>query len=860
MSKKSKPRMIDNTREDRDCAALGSFCDNPRGTREELEACLRFETLIADLSLKFINLPAGEIDSEIEDAQRRVCLCHGLDMSSLWQWSTESPGFLALTHLYRSLKGPPTPEPMDAQEWFPWCLEQLLAGKVVAVSSIEDLPAAAARDKEAWRHFGLKTTLTLPLSAGGGPLIGALSFNDMKKEKRLWTEGLVNQLRMAAQIFANAITRKRSDRVLHESEERLRLATAASGSGVWVWDVSRNEVWATENWRRMFGFSPDAPIRYETVIGRIHPQDRETVELAVRRAIEDQVDYVGEYRVVLPDGTERWIAARGRACPGAGVAGVKMLGESVDITDRKRTEQALDERLQFEQLLADLSTAFINQPPDQIDGIIDDSLKRLLKTLGHDRSSLAQFSEDRGHALVTHSCAVPGVEPSPVGVLADDHVPWIVGQVRNGKTVFLKCLPDDLPPEAKKERQLSIATGIKSTVAIPLEAGGSVLGLLAFSFLRQHREWPPEVVSRLQMIGEIFANALVRKRSDEAIRTALAENQQLRERLEQENVYLREQIALKHRHGQIVGKSRALKKVLSEAERVAGTDTPVLLLGETGTGKELLAQAIHELSARRDRPMVIVNCASLPATLIESELFGREAGAYTGAASAQVGRFTIADGSTLFLDEIGEFPLDLQPKLLRVLQDGRFERLGSPESVTVDVRIIAATNRDLEQAMREGKFRADLYHRLHVFPIRVPPLRERREDIPMLVWAFVEVFSRRMGKTINSIPRRTMEQLQQYSWPGNIRELSNVIERAMILTTGDSLLVEMPILGAGSLRARMTLNEGMREQILHVLQDTGWRIRGSGGAAEILGLKPTTLESRMARLGITRPKGTSEMS
>ena len=561
-----------------------------------------------------------------------------------------------------------------------------------------------------------------------------------------------------------------------------------------------------------------------------------------------------------PDGTQRWIAARGRVRSGTGVAQAKMLGVSVDITDRKRAEQALEERLRFEQLLADLSAKFINQPPDQIDGVIDDSLKRLLETLGHDRSSLAQFSEDKGHALVTHSCAVPGVEPSPVGVLADDHVPWIVGQVRNGKTVFLKCLPDDLPPEAKKERQLSIATGIKSTVAIPLKAGGSVLGLLAFSFLRQHREWPPEVVSRLQMIAEIFANALVRKRSDEAIRAALAENQQLRERLERENVYLREQITLQHHHGRIIGKSRALKKVLSEAERVAGADTPVLLLGETGTGKELLAQTIHELSARRDRPMVIVNCASLPATLIESELFGREAGAYTGAASAQVGRFTIADGSTLFLDEIGEFPIELQAKLLRVLQDGRFERLGSPESVTVNVRIIAATNRDLEQAMRNGKFRPDLYHRLNVFPIHVPPLRERREDIPLLVWAFVEIFSRRMGKKIDSIPRRTMEQLQQYSWPGNVRELSNVIERAMILTTGDSLRVEMPVLGSGSVRTRMTLNEGMREQILRVLQDTGWRIRGAGGAAEILAINPTTLESRMAKLGITRRRGNSDIS
>ncbi len=203
-------------------------------------------------------------------------------------------------------------------------------------------------------------------------------------------------------------------------------------------------------------------------------------------------------------------------------------------------------------------------------------------------------------------------------------------------------------------------------------------------------------------------------------------------RLEQENLYLREQVVLKHHHGRIIGQSDALKRVLSEAERVAVTDTPVLLLGETGTGKELLAQTIHELSARKDRPMVIVNCASLPATLIESELFGREAGAYTGAASAQVGRFVVADGSTLFLDEIGEFPVELQAKLLRVLQDGRFERLGSPETVTVNVRIIAATNRDLEQAVRDGKFRADLYHRLNVFPIHVPPLRERRDDIPLL--------------------------------------------------------------------------------------------------------------------------------
>jgi formate hydrogenlyase transcriptional activator len=316
-------------------------------------------------------------------------------VSALWQWSGESPGFLELTHLYRSVDGPPTPEPMDAREYFPWCLEQLLDGQTIAVPSMEALPPEAARDRETWMHFGIKTTLTIPLSAGGGPLIGALSFNDMKEE-RVWPESLVERLQLVAQVFANAIVRKRTEQVLRESEERLSLATAAAGVGVWMWDVSRDEVWATEQWRRMFGFPPDAAIRYEDVIARIHPQDRERVEHAVRRAIEDQVDYVGEYRVVLPGGGERWIAARGRLGPGADVARPRLLGASVDITERKRAEQALEERLRFERLLTELSATFINQPPDQIDSVIDEGLTRLLAALGNDRSSLAEFRPRHG--------------------------------------------------------------------------------------------------------------------------------------------------------------------------------------------------------------------------------------------------------------------------------------------------------------------------------------------------------------------------------------------------------------------------------------------------------------------------------
>jgi len=851
-------RATTNDASDRDIIEFGQDWQEPPGMHGQLAAPLRFETFIADLSLKFINLPANQIDAEIEDSLRRVCQCLGLDLAALWQWSAECPGSLALTHCFRSLEGPPTPEAMDAREAYPWCLQQLLAGKVVVVPSLEELPPEAARDREVCRHFGIKSNVTIPLSAGGGPLIGALGFNDLNEE-RGWSEALVKQMQLVAQVFANAITRKRSDQVLHESEERLSLATAAAGLGVWMWDVSRDEVWATENWRRMFGFSPDAAIRYETVIERIHPQDREAVVLAVRRAIEDQADYVAEYRVLLSDGTERWIAGRGRVHSGAGVTKARLMGVSVDVSDRKRMESELAERLQFEKLLADLSATFVNLPPNQINEKIGDSMKMLVEVLGHDRSTFAEFGTDKNFAAVIHSFTVPDFEPFAVESVPYDLLPWYFRQLRGGSTILFDCL-EDLPPEAEKERQFCIAQGIKSHVAIPLKAGGAVLGTMNFSSFRQVGYWDQSVVSRVQMIGEMFANALLHKRNQETIHAALAESERLRSQLEQENVYLREQITLKHYHGRIIGKSRALKKVLSEAERVAGTDTPVLLLGETGTGKELLAQSIHELSARRDRPMVIVNCASLPATLIESELFGREAGAYTGAVSAQIGRFAIADGSTLFLDEIGEFPIELQAKLLRVLQDGRFERLGSPESVAVDVRIIAATNRDLERAMREGKFRADLYHRLHVFPIHVPPLRERREDIPLLVWAFVEVFGRRMGKTINSIPCRTMELLQQYCWPGNVRELSNVIERAMILTTSDSLLVEPPSLGSGSRQPRMTLNEGMRDQILRVLQETGWRIRGAGGAAEVLAIKPTTLEARMAKLGIKREKRISKIS
>jgi PAS domain S-box-containing protein len=335
----------------------------------------------------------------------------------------------------------------------------------------------------------------------------------------------------------------------------------------------------------------------------------------------------------------------------------------------------------------------------------------------------------------------------------------------------------------------------------------------------------------------------------------LAANEQIRrmkEDLEREQVSLKHEIKVESNHDEIVGQSQAILRVLMNAEQVAPTDSAVLLLGETGSGKELVARAIHKSSKRGARPMVNVNCAALPASLVENELFGRERGAYTGALTREIGRFELANHSTIFLDEVGELPLELQAKLLRVLQEGEFERLGSSKTIHVDVRLIAATSRDLEAAVREGKFREDLFYRLNVFPIRVPPLRERREDIPMLTWHFLQMLGARMGRDVSTVRASTMKAFQTYAWPGNVRELRNVIERSLIIHQGTVFEADLPE-GAGvSSVVGTKIEEVDRDHIFRMLERTGWRVRGPGGAAEALGLKPTTLEARMKKLGIVR--------
>jgi PAS domain S-box-containing protein len=528
-----------------------------------------------------------------------------------------------------------------------------------------------------------------------------------------------------------------------------------------------------------------------------------------------------------------------------------VLASIVDVTERRRAERAdavsLEEQLEFERSIAELSGKFINVPVDQIGSTIREGLGRIGAQLRIDRSAFYKFTTD-GTLAEMIAWSAPGVPALDDGTPVTRQFPWGFSRIAAGEVIHYSSL-DEIPADADRESFRSLG---ETAVILPLSVGGQVKGAVCFASLVE-RTWVAAALHRLTVVATVFAQVVARQEREEAARAAAAEAQRLKDQLQVENVYLRQEARERLGLTRIVGQSAAVRRVLDQIQQVAATDSTVLLLGETGTGKELFATQIHELGPRRHRSMVRVNCAAIPPTLIESELFGREKGAFTGALARQIGRFEMADHSTIFLDEIGDLPLDVQVKLLRVLEERTIERLGSPQPIRVDVRIIAATHRDLERRVAEGAFREDLYYRLNVFPIPVPPLRERTEDIPLLVWRFVEEFSQAFGRRIDSIDKQTFTALAQYSWPGNIRELRNVVERAMIVATSHKLSITPPHSSPAASRRSPKLVDVEKEHIRAVLEATAWRIRGTGGAADRLGLKPTTLETRMAKLGLKRP-------
>lgn len=521
-----------------------------------------------------------------------------------------------------------------------------------------------------------------------------------------------------------------------------------------------------------------------------------------------------------------------------------------------RSGPSLEYRLDFEMLVAELSAEFVNVDPVEVDRELDAALDRLGHFFELDRSQLNEFDES-GQMRVTHTWSAPEVEPIPLGTVWSAAIPEVEEVVRRGN-IFSFSRFEEIPDGFDVSRATYREVGVKSHLVIPIEMGGSVIGALIFGVLRRSREWPDSFVKRLRLVTQVFANALDRREKQRRLESALAEIEGLKNRLVAESQYLREQVSTEGGYNKIIGESHAIQSVIHQIKQVAATDSTVLVLGETGTGKDLAARMVHRTGRRGDRPLIKVNCAALPSSLIESELFGHERGAFTGAVKQKIGRFELADNGTIFLDEVGDLPLDLQPELLRVLEDGEFERVGSTQTQRVDVRIITASNRDLLTAVDEGSFRADLYYRLRVVPIEMPPLRHRKEDIELLAWHFVNQLQVGLGKQIRRIPRRLLTALIEYDWPGNVRELANVIERAVILTRGDTLVIDETFTRTRhgqdeSGRAAEDLQAVERAHILEILRAADWKVKGNGNAAERLGLHPSTLRKRMKRLGIERP-------
>ncbi len=631
-----------------------------------------------------------------------------------------------------------------------------------------------------------------------------------------------------------------------DTAEILRLAIEASPGAILVADQAGTIFLVNRELERQFGYGRDELVGQAVEV--LLPNYGESLAQAPQpRLIGADLDLSGRRK----DGSQLPIEVRLKPIPTTD--GLFVLASVIDITERRRTQDAqraaIEQQLEFERLVGELSFQFINLPGDQVIDAILDGLRRISEPFHLDQCWFFRIDPE-GVLFDPVIWTSPGIPPVEASVSARKLSPWAIDRLLAGETVSFSTLAE-IPSEI--DRDAYRALGTKAAVFVPLSVDGRVAGAVGFSAMQAERTWPSDVVQRLEVVGSVFEQVLARKHRDEAMRAASMEVQRLKDQLQAENVYLRQEERERLGLSEIVGQSRAVRRVLEQIEQVAATDSTVLLLGETGTGKELFASRIHELGSRHGRAMVRVNCTAIPATLIESELFGREKGAFTGALARQVGRFELADHSTIFLDEIGDLPPDVQVKLLRVLEERQIERLGNPRPISIDTRIIAATHRNLEQRIAEGSFREDLYYRLNVFPIHVPPLRERVEDIPLLIWRFVEEFSKAFGKRIESIDRQNLVALQNYSWPGNIRELRNVVERALITSSTRRLTIALPRSATTSVSQGPRLLDVEKEHIRAVLEGTGWRIRGTGGAADKLGLKPTTLETRMAKLGLKRP-------
>jgi PAS domain S-box-containing protein len=690
-------------------------------------------------------------------------------------------------------------------------------------------------------------------AATGKPVYGravTLGFEDgIERETVVNAVPLLNEEGKTRGVVGSSVDvteLKQAEKALRESELLFRTVYERSPVGICLVDSRSGQiVQVNPKCCEIVGRSEEEMLGIDAR-SITHPDDvGHTSEYLQQLAEEKVASYETEKRYVRPDGSVRW--ARILAVPmwGKGETRRWHMGLVEDITEQKRAEEAITTLV---QVRADSSENFFHSMAGQ-----------LAKCLEADYTLIGELIEGE-------ECKVRSIGVCDHGVIAENftydlaHTPS-EAVMRQGACSYAAGVAEIFPKDLWLKQM-----NIEGYAGTPLrDSQGRVIGMMAALYTR-----PLANAKFAEMILQLFstrtAAEIERKRTEEALRQSVTElreaSEALREakkKLTEEKLYLEQEIDTELGFGDIIGHSKALETVMENVGKVAASNATVLLLGETGTGKELVARAIHWLSQRSGNSFIKLNCAAIPTGLLESELFGNEKGAFTGAVSKKIGRLELADKGTLFLDEIGEIALTLQPKLLRVLQDQEFERLGGTQTLKVDFRLIAATNRDLADAVRRNEFRSDLYYRLNVFPVRVPPLRERREDIPLLVEHFVQKFARRMKKSITSIPKRTMDALMGWEWPGNVRELENFIERSVILTQGSVLvapLSEMVLIGTTEEKsADETLEAAEREHILRALRESHGQIGGPKGAAMRLGLKRTTLQSKLKRLGINPRPG-----
>jgi formate hydrogenlyase transcriptional activator len=606
-------------------------------------------------------------------------------------------------------------------------------------------------------------------------------------------------------VSVDITDRKHAEEDLWKRTEELKEAQRIATVGSWEWEpVTDTVIWSEELFR-IYGRDPSLPAaNYREHRDLYTPESWDRLRAAVEKCLETGKPYELELQAIRADGKVLWTSARGESLKDSSGRVRKLRGTLQDITERRQAEEELRLSEKRFSTLADTAPVMIwMSGPDKLctyfnRGWLDFTGRTMEQELGNGWAK-GVYSEDYAACLGVYESASDRREPFQM--------------------------------EYRLRRHDGVFRWIYDTGTPRFSAGGDFLGYLGTCI-----------------------DIADRKEGEENLRIAHEEVSRLKNQLQAENIYLQEEIRLAHNVDEIVGQSDEIKYVLYKIEQVAQTDSTVIILGETGTGKELVARAIHSQSGRKARPLVKVNCAALSASLIESELFGHEKGSFTGATARKIGRFELANDATIFLDEIGELPLELQVKLLRVIQEGEVERLGSSKTIKVNARIIAATNRNLKDEVEQGTFREDLWYRLNVFPITVPPLRNRKSDIPDLVQHFTRKFAYKIGKNILSISPAALEALKDHTWPGNIRELANVIERAVINCEGSVLRLadQLEKRDDHDSSANITMEEIERQHIIRILDYTGWVIEGEKGAARILGLKPSTLRTRMAKLGIQR--------